>query len=65
MIEPLFDRCTKCGRVAQHIGAGICHYCTLMKIIEGGFDRMRAAIRGQIPTVGKRLQPSRKGTTKA
>jgi ribosomal protein L37E len=56
MIEPLFDTCASCGRVAKHIGAGICHYCGLMKAVTESFDRMRAALRGQIPTVGKRLK---------
>lgn len=58
MIEPLFDRCIVCGQRAYRPGAGICWQHEVTVLIDLSYDRMRAALRGSIPVIGKRLQPA-------
>lgn len=60
MIAPLFDRCIICVQRAYKPGAGICWYHEVQALIDLSFDRMRAALRGNTPTTGKRLQPARR-----
>lgn len=62
MIAPMLDHCIVCGRPAIQPGAGICRFCEIRALIALSLDRMRAALSGEIPVLGKRLQPSREGT---
>jgi hypothetical protein len=55
MIAPLFDTCVKCGRPSSQPGAGICLQCEIMALIDLSFDRIRAALRGEIPVIGRRI----------
>ena len=62
MITPILDNCIACGRQSKTPGAGICLQCEITALIDLSFERMRAALRGQIPTIGKRLQATKNAT---
>jgi hypothetical protein len=61
MIAPLLDTCIVCSQRAYKPGAGICWYHEVQALIDLSFDRMREALHGDIPVIGKRLQPSQPG----
>lgn len=45
-------------------GGGICIRCEIMVLIDLSFDRMKAALCGEIPVTGKRLPVSREKVSK-
>jgi hypothetical protein len=57
-MKAMLDRCIVCGNEARKPGAGMCLHCEIQALIDLSFDPMRVAIRGQIPVIGKRLQPA-------
>ena len=54
----MLDNCIACGRPAATPGGGICLRCEIMALIDLSFDRLRAGIRGEIPVLGRRIEPS-------
>jgi hypothetical protein len=63
-MNSLLDRCIVCGLQAREPGAGICRYHWLMALIDLSLDRLRAALRGDIPTRGRRLTVSRENISR-
>lgn len=60
MITPILDNCLNCNKPARKAGGGICLQCEIYALIDLSFERMHAALRGDIPVIGRKLPASRK-----